>query len=59
LSVAIAEALIDRHTDARQFGILGEPRVNARKLNLTWRSTKRSREVENTKRPLRPRDRPP
>lgn len=34
LPVATVEALIDRYTDGRQFGILGEPRVNVLKLNL-------------------------
>jgi K+-transporting ATPase ATPase C chain len=31
---ADVEALVEKHTLARQFGILGEPRVNVLELNL-------------------------
>lgn len=34
LTVADVDALIDANTDAPQFGVLGEPRVNVLKLNL-------------------------
>ncbi len=34
LPVAQVEGLVTRFTEARQFGILGEPRVNVLKLNL-------------------------
>jgi K+-transporting ATPase ATPase C chain len=34
LSEAEVEALVDRHIQGRQFGLLGEPRVNVLELNL-------------------------
>lgn len=34
LSSAVVQDLVHRHTTARQFGLLGEPRVNVLELNL-------------------------
>jgi len=34
LSVEILKKIVDKYTEKRQFGILGEPRVNVVKLNL-------------------------
>jgi K+-transporting ATPase ATPase C chain len=34
ISVEQVQAVISKHTDGRQFGILGEPRVNVLELNL-------------------------
>jgi K+-transporting ATPase ATPase C chain len=34
LSTAQVQALVDEHTRGRQFGVLGEPRVNVMQLNL-------------------------
>jgi K+-transporting ATPase ATPase C chain len=34
MSVAEVEAIVARATSGRQFGLLGEPRVNVLKLNL-------------------------
>jgi K+-transporting ATPase ATPase C chain len=28
------QALVDRHTEGRQFGLLGDPRINVLLLNL-------------------------
>jgi len=35
LSVATVTALVTNHTEARQWGVLGEPRVNVLKLNMS------------------------
>ena len=34
LPLAAVSALVARHTEGRQFGILGEPRVNVQRLNM-------------------------
>jgi K+-transporting ATPase ATPase C chain len=34
LSQDVVRALIDQYTQGRQFGLLGEPRVNVLELNL-------------------------
>jgi K+-transporting ATPase ATPase C chain len=34
LSVEQVQAVVDRHTDGRQFGVLGEPTVNVLQVNL-------------------------
>ena len=34
MPVAAVEALVERYTAGRQFGLFGEPRVNVLKLNL-------------------------
>lgn len=34
LSAQSLEAIIDKHLEPRQFGLLGEPRVNVLQLNL-------------------------
>ncbi len=34
LSEADVQSLVEQHTDGRQFGIFGEPRVNVLQLNL-------------------------
>lgn len=34
MDVAVLNALIEKHTEPRQFGVLGEPRVNVLQLNI-------------------------
>jgi potassium-transporting ATPase KdpC subunit len=41
LPIADVQTLIDRHTEGRQFGILGEPRVNVLALNRALDGTTR------------------
>jgi potassium-transporting ATPase KdpC subunit len=41
LAPSDVQALIDRYTNGRQFGVLGEPRVNVLKLNLALDEMKR------------------
>ncbi len=41
LAVNDVQALVDRYTSGRQFGILGEPRVNVLQLNLALDELKR------------------
>lgn len=43
LEVGFVRQLVSRHTESRQFGILGEPRVNVLRLNLALDSLRGSR----------------
>lgn len=39
LDIAQVQSLVARHTGGRQFGLLGEPRVNVLQLNLALDAT--------------------
>jgi K+-transporting ATPase ATPase C chain len=34
IPVGVLDALVQQHTQGRQFGLLGEPRINVLELNL-------------------------
>jgi K+-transporting ATPase ATPase C chain len=34
VTAGVVQAIVDRHTERRQFGIFGEPRVNVLLLNI-------------------------
>jgi K+-transporting ATPase ATPase C chain len=40
LSDEAVKSLVEKHTDGRRFGFLGEPRLNVLKLNLALDSLK-------------------
>jgi K+-transporting ATPase ATPase C chain len=42
MPLAQVQVLIDRYTSARQFGVLGEPRVQVLELNLALDMAKRA-----------------